>query len=160
MSTYVVVGLQYGDEGKGKITDVLSAKSDYVVRFQGGDNAGHTVYVGEDKFVLHLLPSGVLQCRGKCIIANGVVVNRKAFQRNRTNRRKGYKTDHVLSVEERTIMPYHIMLDTYREEEKGGTQIGTTKKELVCYEDKIARVGIRMIDLLNPEVLKKKIEKI
>ena len=79
MSTYVVVGLQYGDEGKGKITDVLSAKSDYVVRFQGGDNAGHTVYVGEDKFVLHLLPSGVLQCKGKCIIANGVVVNPKAF---------------------------------------------------------------------------------
>jgi adenylosuccinate synthase len=81
MSTYVVVGLQFGDEGKGKITDVLSAKSDYVVRFQGGDNAGHTVYVGEDKFVLHLLPSGVLQCKGKCIIANGVVVNPKAFLR-------------------------------------------------------------------------------
>jgi len=79
MSTYVVVGLQYGDEGKGKITDVLSAKSDYVVRFQGGDNAGHTVYVGDEKFVLHLLPSGVLQCKGKCIIANGVVVNPKAF---------------------------------------------------------------------------------
>ena len=79
MSTYVVVGLQFGDEGKGKITDVLSAKSHYVVRFQGGDNAGHTVYVGEDKFVLHLLPSGVLQCKGKCIIANGVVVNPKAF---------------------------------------------------------------------------------
>jgi len=79
MSTYVVVGLQYGDEGKGKITDVLSAKSDYVVRFQGGDNAGHTVYVGDEKFVLHLLPSGVLQCKGKCVIANGVVVNPKAF---------------------------------------------------------------------------------
>ena len=79
MATYVVVGLQYGDEGKGKITDVLSAKSDYVVRFQGGDNAGHTVYVGDEKFVLHLLPSGVLQCKGKCIIANGVVVNPKSF---------------------------------------------------------------------------------
>src|SRR5690625_6332025 len=79
MSTYVVVGLQFGDEGKGKITDVLSAKSDYVVRYQGGNNAGHTVYVGEDKFVLHLLPSGVLQSQGKCIIGSGVVVNPQSF---------------------------------------------------------------------------------
>ena len=162
MSTYVVVGLQFGDEGKGKITDVLSAKSDYVVRFQGGDNAGHTVYVGEDKFVLHLLPSGVLQCKGKCIIANGVVVNPKAFLREIGQlEAKGYKTDHVfISRRAHVIMPYHIMLDTYREEELGGTQIGTTKKGIgPCYEDKIARVGIRMIDLLNPEVLKEKIEK-
>ena len=79
MSTYVVVGLQYGDEGKGKITDVLSAKSDYVVRFRGGDNAGHTVYVGDEKFVLHLLPSGVLQCKGNVSLQNGVVVNPKSF---------------------------------------------------------------------------------
>lgn len=162
MSTYVVVGLQFGDEGKGKITDVLSAKSDYVVRFQGGDNAGHTVYVGEDKFVLHLLPSGVLQCKGKCIIANGVVVNPKAFMKEIAQiEEKGYKTDHVfISRRAHVIMPYHIMLDTYREEEQGGTQIGTTKKGIgPCYEDKIARVGIRMIDLLNPEVLKEKIQK-
>ena len=96
MSTYVVVGLQYGDEGKGKITDVLSAKSDYVVRFQGGDNAGHTVYAGEEKFVLHLLPSGVLQCQGKCIIANGVVVNPKAFMKEIGQlEAKGMRTDHV-----------------------------------------------------------------
>ena len=163
MSTYVVVGLQFGDEGKGKITDVLSAKSDYVVRFQGGDNAGHTVYVGEDKFVLHLLPSGVLQCKGKCIIANGVVVNPKSFLREIGQlEAKGYKTDHVfISRRAHVIMPYHIMLDTYREEELGGTQIGTTKKGIgPCYEDKIARVGIRMIDILNPEVLKEKIEKV
>ncbi|KAF1853133.1 hypothetical protein Lal_00009493 [Lupinus albus] len=142
MSTYVVVGLQYGDEGKGKITDVLSAKSDYVVRFQGGDNAGHTVYVGEEKFVLHLLPSGVLQCKGKCIIANGVVVNPKSFIKEVNQiESKGLKTDHIfISRRAHVIMPYHILLDTYREEEHGGTQIGTTKKGIgPCYEDKIAR---------------------
>ena len=162
MSTYVVVGLQYGDEGKGKITDVLSAKSDYVVRFQGGDNAGHTVYAGEEKFVLHLLPSGVLQCKGKCIIANGVVVNPKAFLKEIEQiEEKGMKTDHVfISRRAHVIMPYHILLDTYREEETGGTHIGTTKKGIgPCYEDKIARVGIRMVDLLNPEVLEEKIKK-
>lgn len=162
MSTYVVVGLQYGDEGKGKITDVLSAKSDYVVRFQGGDNAGHTVYVGDEKFVLHLLPSGVLQCPGKCFIANGVVVNPKAFiSEIKQIESKGMKTDHVfISRRAHVIMPYHILLDTYREEEQGGTVIGTTKKGIgPCYEDKIARVGIRMVDLLNPDVLREKIEK-
>ncbi|QDP86326.1 adenylosuccinate synthase [Chryseobacterium sp. SNU WT5] len=162
MATYVVVGLQYGDEGKGKITDVLSAKSDYVVRFQGGDNAGHTVYVGEEKFVLHLLPSGVLQCKGKCVIGNGVVVNPKSFLREIAQiEEKGMRTDHVfISRRAHVIMPYHILLDTYREEEEGGTQIGTTKKGIgPCYEDKIARVGIRMVDLLNPEVLAEKIKK-
>lgn len=162
MSTYVVVGLQYGDEGKGKITDVLSSKSDYVVRFQGGDNAGHTVYVGDEKFVLHLLPSGVLQCRGKCVIANGVVVNPKAFLKEIGQiEEKGLKTDHVfISRRAHVIMPYHILLDTYREEEAGGTHIGTTKKGIgPCYEDKIARVGIRMVDLLNPEILADKIRK-
>ena len=162
MSTYVVVGLQYGDEGKGKITDVLSAKSDYVVRFQGGNNAGHTVYVGDEKFVLHLLPSGVLQCKGKCIIANGVVVDPKAFvtEIEKLEQKRG-RTDHIfISRRAHVIMPYHILLDTYREEEQGGVQIGTTKKGIgPCYEDKIARVGIRMIDLLNPEILREKIEK-
>jgi len=162
MSIYVVVGLQYGDEGKGKITDILSAKSDYVVRFQGGDNAGHTVYAGDEKFVLHLLPSGVLQCKGKCIIANGVVVNPKSFIKEIEQiESRGLKTDHIfISRRAHVIMPYHILLDTYREEEKGGTQIGTTKKGIgPCYEDKISRVGIRMIDLLNPTILKEKIEK-
>ena len=162
MSTYVVVGLQYGDEGKGKITDVLSAKSDYVVRFQGGNHAGHTVYVEDEKFVLHLLPSGVLQCKGKCIIANGVVVDPKAFITEIEKlEQKGGRTDHIfISSRAHVIMPYHILLDTYREEEQDGVQIGTTKKGIgPCYEDKIARVGIRMIDLLNPEILREKIEK-
>ncbi|MXV37263.1 adenylosuccinate synthase [Flavobacteriaceae bacterium Ap0902] len=162
MSTFVVVGLQWGDEGKGKITDVLSAKSDYVVRFQGGNNAGHTVYAGEDKFVLQLLPSGVLQCRGKCILGNGVVVDPNAFL-NEINKIKerGLRTDHVyISRRAHIIMPYHILYDTYREEALGEKSIGTTKKGIgPCYEDKVARIGIRAIDLLNPEILREKLEK-
>jgi len=162
MSTYVVVGLQFGDEGKGKITDVLSAKSDYVVRFQGGDNAGHTVYAGENKFVLQLLPSGVLQCKGKCFLANGVVVNPKSFLREiQQIEAQGLSTNHVfISRRAHVIMPYHILMDTYREEElTGESKIGTTKKGIgPCYEDKISRTGIRMIDLLNPEILKEKLK--
>ena len=163
MSTYVVVGLQFGDEGKGKITDVLAAKSDYVVRYQGGNNAGHTVYVGDQKFVLHLLPSGVLQCKGKCIIANGVVVDPKAFIEQITEiENANLNTNHVfISRRAHIIMPYHIMLDTYREEFASETgKIGTTKRGIgPCYEDKVSRVGIRAIDLLNPDILKDKIEK-
>ncbi|PQL91779.1 adenylosuccinate synthase [Apibacter adventoris] len=161
MSTYVVVGLQWGDEGKGKITDVLAEKSDYVVRYQGGNNAGHTVYVKEDKFVLHLLPSGVLQCKGKCIIGNGVVVNPEAFfDEIEQIEKRGLATDHVfISSRAHIIMPYHILLDTYREEFAGKGQIGTTKRGIgPCYEDKVARVGIRAIDLLNPEILEAKIK--
>lgn len=162
MATFVVVGLQWGDEGKGKITDVLSAKSDYVVRFQGGNNAGHTVYVGDNKFVLHLLPSGVLQCSGKCIIGNGVVVDPKAFiEEISTIEEKGLSTEHVfISRRAHIIMPYHILYDTYREEAAGNLSIGTTKRGIgPCYEDKVARVGVRAIDLLNPEVLKQKLKK-
>lgn len=162
MSTFVVVGLQWGDEGKGKITDVLSAKSDYVVRFQGGNNAGHTVYVGKDKFVLHLLPSGVLQCRGKCIIGNGVVVDPEAFIHETSSiEERGLSTDHVfISRRAHIIMPYHILYDTYREEAAGNKSIGTTKRGIgPCYEDKVSRVGIRAIDLLNPQVLKEKLDK-
>lgn len=161
MSTYVVVGLQWGDEGKGKITDVLAEKSDYVVRYQGGNNAGHTVYVGEDKFVLHLLPSGVLQCKGKCIIGNGVVVNPEAFfDEIEQIEKRGLTADHVyISSRAHIIMPYHILLDTYREEFAGKGKIGTTKRGIgPCYEDKVARVGIRAIDLLNPKILEAKIK--
>ncbi len=161
MSTYVVVGLQWGDEGKGKITDVLSAKCDYVVRYQGGNNAGHTVYVGKDKFVLHLLPSGVLQSKGKCIIANGVVVNPEAFfEEIEELEKRGLPTDHVfISKRSHIILPYHILYDTYREEAAGDSRIGTTKRGIgPCYEDKIARTGIRAIDLLNPTILAQKIK--
>ncbi len=161
MSTFVVVGLQFGDEGKGKITDVLSAKSDYVVRYQGGNNAGHTVYVGEDKFVLHLLPSGVLQSKGKCIIGSGVVVNPQSFLDEVDKlESRGLSSDNIF-IDRRAhiIMPYHILMDTYREEAAGKDSIGTTKRGIgPCYEDKVARVGIRAIDLLNPEVLAEKLK--
>lgn len=161
MSTYVVVGLQFGDEGKGKITDILSAKSDYVVRYQGGNNAGHTVYVNNDKFVLHLLPSGVLQAQGKCIIGSGVVVNPESFlQEVEKLEERGLSSEHVF-IDRRAhiIMPYHILLDHCREEAAGKSSIGTTKRGIgPCYEDKVARVGIRAIDLLNPEVLLEKLK--
>ncbi|MDD3459282.1 MAG: adenylosuccinate synthase [Weeksellaceae bacterium] len=161
MSTYVVVGLQFGDEGKGKITDVLSAKSDFVVRYQGGNNAGHTVYAGEDKFVLHLLPSGVLQSKGKCIIGSGVVVNPESFLNEVAElERRGLSSENIF-IDRRAhiIMPYHILLDTYREEAAGKDSIGTTKRGIgPCYEDKVARVGIRAIDLLNPSVLAEKLK--
>lgn len=162
MSTYVVVGLQYGDEGKGKITDILSAKSDYVVRFQGGNNAGHTVHAGGDKFVLHLLPSGVLQSKGKCIIGNGVVVDpQNFFDEIGVLADRGLATDHVfISQRAHIVMPYHILLDAYREEAAGDGKIGTTKRGIgPCYEDKFARIGIRAIDLLNPSVLEEKLKK-
>lgn len=161
MSTFVVVGLQFGDEGKGKITDVLSAKSDFVVRYQGGNNAGHTVYVGEDKFVLHLLPSGVLQSKGKCIIGSGVVVNPQSFlDEVEKLESRGLSSDNIF-IDRRAhiIMPYHILLDEYREEAAGKDSIGTTKRGIgPCYEDKVARVGIRAIDLLNPKVLAEKLK--
>lgn len=162
MATYVVVGLQFGDEGKGKITDVLSVKSDYVVRFQGGNNAGHTVYVGEKKFVLHLLPSGVLQCKGKCILGNGVVIDPNAFMSEISQiEKQGQDASHVfISDRSHIILPYHILLDQYREEKAGIAQIGTTKKGIgPCYEDKIARSGIRAIDLIDEKVLTEKLKK-
>lgn len=160
MPSFVIVGLQWGDEGKGKITDIISAKSDYVVRYQGGNNAGHTVYVGSQKFVLHLLPSGVLNPSAKCVIANGVVVNPKSFlDEAKQLNEAGISTEHIfISRRAHIIMPYHILLDTYRESITG-SEIGTTKRGIgPCYEDKVARVGIRAIDLLNPEILRQKIE--
>lgn len=162
MSTFVVVGLQWGDEGKGKIIDVLSSNFDYIVRYQGGNNAGHTVYVQNQKKTLHLLPSGVLYCHSKCFIANGVVVDPNALiQEINILESEGLTTHHVfISHRAHIIMPYHILLDIYREEDLYEFTIGTTKKGIgPCYEDKIARIGIQAIDLLNIEVLKEKIKK-
>lgn len=161
MATFVVVGLQWGDEGKGKVTDFLASKADYFVRYQGGNNAGHTIHIKEKKFTLHLLPSGVLQNQGKCILANGVVIDPNAFIKEiNLLDSKGLKTDHVfISQRAHIIMPYHILIDTYREEFSKKFQIGTTKRGIgPCYEDKIARVGIRAIDLLTPNVLEEKIK--
>ena len=155
MAGYVVVGTQWGDEGKGKIIDVLGHKADYVVRFQGGNNAGHTVVVNGEKFILHLLPSGMLHGNGKCIIGPGVVVDPKVLLKElATLEEKGAKVDHLyISDRAHIIMPYHIQLDILKEERSGDKKIGTTKRGIgPCYADKFSRVGIRAVDLLDMDI--------
>jgi adenylosuccinate synthase len=161
MGSYVVVGTQWGDEGKGKIIDVLAHKADYVVRFQGGNNAGHTVVVNGEKFILHLLPSGMLHGNGKCIIGPGVVVDPKVLLHElSTLEEKGAKIDHLfISDRAHLIMPYHIQLDIVKEEARGADKIGTTKRGIgPCYADKIARCGIRAVDLLDMEAFGRKLK--
>lgn len=160
MAGYVVVGTQWGDEGKGKIIDVLADKADYVIRFQGGNNAGHTVVVNGEKFVLKLLPSGVLQ-GGKCIIGSGVVVDPKVLlDELHSLEIRGAKTEHVIiSDRAHLIMPYHIKLDELRELRAGDNKIGTTKKGIgPCYSDKISRDGIRMVDLFDMKKFARKLK--
>ncbi|GBU11185.1 adenylosuccinate synthetase [Erysipelotrichaceae bacterium] len=161
VNTYVVVGTQWGDEGKGKIIDVLGGKVDYVVRFQGGNNAGHTVIVNGDKFILHLLPSGVLHQNAQCIIGAGVVVDVAVLKEELTAlEKRGFDTGHVF-VDHRAhlIMPYHIAEDIAREKARGIYKIGTTKRGIgPTYMDKISRVGIRVADLFDGATLLQKIE--
>ncbi|MBI4422753.1 MAG: adenylosuccinate synthase [Elusimicrobia bacterium] len=152
MPSLVVVGAQWGDEGKGKIVDFLSRKADYVVRYQGGNNAGHTVVFGGKAFALHLIPSGILLPGKRNIIGNGVVVSpgalrdEVAFLSRRGIRVRGRL---FVGLNAHVILPYHILLDTLREE--GGRGIGTTKKGIgPCYEDKVARLGVRVCDYLDP----------
>lgn len=161
MAGYVVVGTQWGDEGKGKIIDVLADRADYVVRFQGGNNAGHTVVVNGEKFILKLLPSGVLH-GGTCVIGPGVVVDPKVLLEELASlETRGAKTDHVvISDRAHVIMPYHVKMDELRESVEGGLKIGTTKKGIgPCYEDKISRFGIRMADLLDMEQFEEKLKR-
>lgn len=161
MAGYVVVGAQWGDEGKGKIIDVLGSHVDYVVRFQGGNNAGHTVVVNGEKNILHLLPSGVLHTNSKCIIGPGVVVNLQVFlEEIAVLEAKGMKTDHVyISDRAHIIMPYHIQLDILQEESKGNNKIGTTKRGIGdCYADKYTRIGIRVGDLVDFDIFKEKLK--
>lgn len=162
MAGYVVVGTQWGDEGKGKIIDVLGHKADYVVRFQGGNNAGHTVVVNGEKFILHLLPSGMLHGQGKCIIGPGVVVDPKVLLKElSTLEEKGAKVDHLfISDRAHIIMPYHVQLDILKEEKSGVNKIGTTKRGIgPCYADKFSRVGIRAVDLLDMEIFGEKLKR-
>lgn len=160
-NTYVVVGTQWGDEGKGKIIDVLSPDADYVVRYQGGNNAGHTVVVGEDKFILHLLPSGVINNKGKCIIGPGVVVDIEVLLDEISKlESRGLNLNNVL-IDERAhiIMPYHISIDKAKEETLGENKIGTTQRGIgPCYNDKISRNGIRIGDLLDLDRFRDKLE--
>lgn len=153
MPGYVVVGTQWGDEGKGKVVDYLGDRMDYVVRFQGGNNAGHTVVVGEDKVVLHLLPSGVLQ-KATCVIGPGVVVDPFVFlEEIHALEEKGMRTDHVKIADcAHLIMPYHVLLDQLIEESLKDNKIGTTKRGIgPCYADKYSRSGLRVGDLLDFE---------
>ncbi|MCJ8341866.1 MAG: adenylosuccinate synthase [Cetobacterium sp.] len=162
MAGYVVVGTQWGDEGKGKIIDVLGHKADYVVRFQGGNNAGHTVVVNGEKFILHLLPSGMLHGKGKCIIGPGVVVDPKVLLKEiATLEEKGAKVDHLfISDRAHLIMPYHVQLDILKEEKSGANKIGTTKRGIgPCYADKFSRVGIRAVDLLDMNIFGEKLQR-
>ena len=159
-NTFVIVGTQWGDEGKGKIIDVLSPKADYVVRFQGGNNAGHTVVVNDEKFILHLLPSGIINSAGKCIIGAGVVVDIEVLLKEIDElEKRGKKLDNSF-IDERAhiIMPYHIEIDKAKEEAMGENKIGTTQRGIgPCYIDKIARNGIRIGDLLEPERFRDKL---
>ncbi len=160
MSIAVVVGSQWGDEGKGKIVDLLSERYDIVVRYQGGANAGHTVQVGDKQFILHLIPSGILWENVKCVIGNGVVIDPKAlldeikFLENLGINIKGRL---FISQNAHLIMPYHKLLDSINE--SGSSKIGTTGRGIgPCYIDKYARKGIKIVDLLDKKDLEQKIK--
>ena len=165
MPNVVVVGTQWGDEGKGKIVDLLTEQARVVVRYQGGNNAGHTLVVGGEKFIFHLIPSGILHQGTMCCIGNGVVLDPEVFlsEIDRLGSRGLQVGPENLRVSERTqvIMPYHQRLDLARERAKGAGKIGTTGRGIgPCYEDKVARRGIRVADLVEPELLRAKLEEI
>ena len=156
----ILIGAQWGDEGKGKIIDLLAEESDIIVRFQGGNNAGHTVNYGHDKYVLHLIPSGILQSGKICVIGNGVVVDPAALLEEikvLESRGKHVQRRLLISDQAHLIFPYHRLLDALREE---GTRkaIGTTKRGIgPCYADKINRIGLRIGDLRYLDYFKEKL---
>jgi adenylosuccinate synthase len=155
MANTILVGAQWGDEGKGKIIDVLTEQADVVVRTQGGNNAGHTVHIKGQKYILHLIPSGILRPRKICVIGNGVVVDPVSLVEEIEGLRKlGIKIDGNLFLSEtaHVVFPYHRELDAQRETFKGKDKIGTTKRGIgPAYGDKAARTGLRMIDLTDAE---------
>ncbi len=157
----VLVGAQWGDEGKGKVIDILTEDVQYVVRYQGGNNAGHTVVIGDDSYVLHLIPSGILHEGKICVIGHGVVIDPKALiDEIELLKSKGISFDGRLKISGKAhvIFPYHCKLDELREVKKKG-RIGTTKKGIgPCYADKVSRAGIRIADLFDREYLKKRLE--
>ena len=158
----VVVGSQWGDEGKGKVIDLLAGFSDVVVRSQGGNNAGHTMVVGGEKFIVHLLPSGILHETKKCVIGNGVVLDPGVLigEIDELRKRGYFPHDSQLLISEEThlIMPYHKRLDVAREKAQGKNKIGTTGRGIgPAYEDKASRSGIRAVDLLDETVFERKL---
>lgn len=162
MSTLVVVGSQWGDEGKGKITDLLSKEADIIVRYQGGSNAGHTVVKGDEQYIFHLIPSGILHSGVKCFIGNGVVIDPQSLlQEIEDLKKKNIEVDGNLFIDFKAhvVFPYHKILDEIKENKRGKDKIGTTKRGIgPAYVDKIARIGIRMIDMMDGKSLSKKIE--
>lgn len=162
MSTLVVVGSQWGDEGKGKITDLLSEEADIIVRYQGGCNAGHTVVKGDEQYIFHLIPSGILHEGIKCLIGNGVVIDPESLLQEIENlKKKNIVIDDNLYIDFKAhvVLPYHKTLDEIKEMKRGKDKIGTTKRGIgPAYVDKIARTGIRIIDLIDEKFLPKKLE--
>jgi adenylosuccinate synthase len=164
MANVIVVGTQWGDEGKGKLVDILTAFVHVIVRFQGGSNAGHTVVIGENKFIFHQLPSGILHENKRCIIGSGVVLNPETLvEEIEEVKGKGFfKSDDELLISEEVqiVMPYHKRIDLAREKKRGTGKIGTTGRGIgPAYEDKMARRGIRMVDLVEEEVFRDKLER-
>ncbi len=161
MPAIVLVGAQWGDEGKGKATDLLGGRVDYVVRYQGGNNAGHTVVIGDRKFALHLLPSGILTPSVVPVIGNGVVIDPAVLlEEMRGLNEQGIDTSKlVISADAHLITPYHVTLDKVTERFLGKSKIGTTGRGIgPTYGDKIARLGIRVQDLFDPSILRQKVE--
>ena len=160
MTSVVVVGTQWGDEGKGKITDFLSKKADAIARFAGGDNAGHTIKIGDETYKLHLIPSGIFYQDKVSVIGNGLVVNPKSLvtELNGLHARNIDTSNLRISNRAHIILPYHIHQDKVEEASRGDKKIGTTAKGIgPCYQDKVARNGIRMADLLDKEVFEQKL---
>jgi adenylosuccinate synthase len=161
MPATVVIGAQWGDEGKGKVVDLLAERSDVVARYQGGNNAGHTIVAGDEVYKLHLVPSGILYPGTLCVIGNGTVVDPGALCTEIAGlEERGVSLDTLrISGNAHLIMPYHVMLDGASEMRLGKFSIGTTRRGIgPCYEDKAARVGIRAQDLLDPKILLRKLE--
>ena len=161
MPNTILVGAQWGDEGKGKIIDFLTDEADIVVRSQGGNNAGHTIVIGGEKYILHLIPSGILRKSKTCVIGNGVVLNPVALVGEIEGlRKRGVKVEKNLLISDTAhlVLPYHQALDGLRETQKGSKKIGTTKRGIgPAYADKASRTGLRTGDLLRPDVLKVKL---
>jgi adenylosuccinate synthase len=165
MSNVVVIGTQWGDEGKGKVVDVLAEKASMVVRFQGGNNAGHTMVVGGESFISHLIPSGILHPDKICLIGNGVVVDPGVVIeeiQHLLDRGISVRPDNLMISENaHLIMPYHKLIDHGRERLKGDKKLGTTGRGIgPCYEDKVTRRGIRFCDLIEPETFRAKVSSI
>lgn len=163
MANVVIVGAQWGDEGKGKVVDIYTEYADDIVRYQGGNNAGHTLVVGTEKVVLHLIPSGILHEGKRCMIGNGVVLDPEVFIKEIVKLKESGRLQDdsclLLSESLHIIMPYHKRIDIAREAKSGDKKIGTTGRGIgPCYEDKIGRRGIRLMDLLNREVFARKLK--